>query len=157
MVTSGSSPPQGLYFKPGDDGITPAAYFDLDGPTGRLILSSSRSAPPPLTLVPFLPPPHGDANAVVLDAASTIEAQPEVNLEMTCVVPAGSSATDPATGNLVNEAAIECMATAPSEGRHYGGVSYGGNAELLMIEDNSGLPQYQFKVGYEDGACMPPS
>ncbi|KAK7934727.1 hypothetical protein PG985_000222 [Apiospora marii] len=157
VITYGSSPPYALIFKSYDDSYTPAAYFDLDGPTGRLILSSSRSAPPSQALVPFLPTPHSDQNPVLLDEAYLIDTQPDVYLEMRCVAPAGSSAINPATDNLIPECAIECMASATLEGRYYGGVSYGDNTELLMIDDDLGLTQYRFKVGYEDGACMPAS
>ncbi|KAK8058206.1 hypothetical protein PG994_008654 [Apiospora phragmitis] len=76
--------------------------------------------------------------------------------EMRCAAPDGSSATDPATGNLIPGAAIECMAMAGDNGRHCSGVGFGLNDQLAMVSDDFPLTSYQFRMGYDD-TCNPAS
>ncbi|KAK8065446.1 hypothetical protein PG997_012193 [Apiospora hydei] len=136
--------PLGLYFKEFYETSPPAAIFDLDGPTGRLSVTNPEYPNSP-TLVPFLPPPHGIDTVLQVDYATTSDAYPEYYPEMRCRASAGYGAVDGVTGNLLPDAEIECMATATDVNLQYGGVSFGGNRELLMISEYEGFSGYQFR------------
>ncbi|KAK8135996.1 hypothetical protein PG984_003936 [Apiospora sp. TS-2023a] len=134
----------------------PAALWDLDLTTGRLVLSSSVSSAPPIA--PVLLPAHSVNAWVQLAGTNSIDNDPNTFAEMTCFVPAGSSgtATDPVTGNLVSGAPLDCMATATDTGRHYGqGFAGAGGRELYIIGDQYQYRGFQFKVGFGD-TCDPP-
>ncbi|KAK8047102.1 hypothetical protein PG996_015166 [Apiospora saccharicola] len=149
--------PGALYLKDQNDGNTPAALWDLYLTTGRLVLSSSISSPPPLA--PVLLPPHGSTSWVQLAGTNDIANDPITFAEMTCFLPASSSgtATDPVTGNLVSETPLECMATAPDTKQHYShGFLPGAGGYIVILGDGFPNRGFQFKVGFGD-TCDPPS